>query len=419
MYDDQWRGGFWERETPIEAAIPKIVIPPNGPINSNMIKPKRRNRRSLTIFIILILVICGLTAALSSALNPTGSGFSGGWGSGDGGGSSGGGFGGSYYEDEYEPPKPPTMLKAETGTGVHVSLTDRAGTPLSNQDIYERNLPSIVYIEASSRFEGGTGTGVILTEDGYIITNAHVVAGASKAEVVLWNNQKYNARLVGWDADEDLAVLKIDGEDLIPAEFGDSRQLRVGDHAFAIGNPLGERYRATFTDGMISALDRFIEVDNVYMNLIQTTAPINFGNSGGALLNDEGQVIGITTIKIMSDEGTIEAMGFAIPSTRVKQVADLLIAGERVLPTTIGVTVKHVDDPVMGLRVEAVTNDQITNVKVGDIIIQADHILVAYPLDLMQAKAMHIPGETLELLILRGGVERTVQVMLQEDTGKS
>ena len=162
----------------------------------------------------------------------------------------------------------------------------------------------------------GEGTGIVMTADGYIITNAHVVEGAIQAFVTTANDVTYDVQLVGMSLEEDLAVLKVEAQELSPAEFGDSFALRVGEEVSALGNPLG--YRMSLSTGVVSALDRELVVEGSTMHLIQTTAAINFGNSGGALFNDRGQVVGVTAVKIVTDDGSTEGLGFAIHTERVK-----------------------------------------------------------------------------------------------------
>ncbi len=199
---------------------------------------------------------------------------------------------------------------------------------LSLQEIYLRCIDSVVSI--SCTFPGGsaTGTGVILSEDGYIVTNAHVVEGAVSVQVILNDERVLEAQLIGADEISDLAVLKVEEHGLIPAALGDSGVLRVGDAVVAIGDPLGISLRGTMTDGIISGINRDITVDGRAMTLIQTTAALNEGNSGGPLINCYGQVIGINTMKIgdyMSSAG-VEGLGFAIPSATVQEIVDQLIS---------------------------------------------------------------------------------------------
>ena len=198
---------------------------------------------------------------------------------------------------------------------------------LSLQEIYVQCVDSVVSISCTLPTGSATGTGVILTDDGYIVTNAHVVEDAAVIQVILSNEGVLDAVLVGADEVSDLAVLKVDAYDLIPAELGDSSMLRVGDAVVAIGDPLGISLRGTMTDGIISGINRDITMDGRTMTLIQTTAALNEGNSGGPLINCYGQVIGINTMKIgdyMSSAG-VEGLGFAIPSITVQEIVTQLI----------------------------------------------------------------------------------------------
>ena len=199
---------------------------------------------------------------------------------------------------------------------------------LSLQQIYENTIDSVVSI--SCTLSGGTssGTGVVISENGYIVTNCHVVEDARAITVLFTDGEVLTAQVVGTDAISDLAVLQVDAQDLRPAEFGDSGALRVGDLAVAIGDPLGIEFRGTMTDGIISAINRDVTTNGRTMTLIQTNAALNSGNSGGPLLNCYGQVIGINTLKIgaFTDSAGVEGLGFAIPSTTVKEVVDQLLS---------------------------------------------------------------------------------------------
>jgi len=215
--------------------------------------------------------------------------------------------------------------------GMDSSPTGVANIPqeggLSLQEIYVQCIDSVVSI--SCTFPGGsaTGTGVILSEDGHIVTNAHVVEGAAAIQVILSDERVLDAVLIGSDEISDLAVLKVDEHGLNPAVLGDSNVLRVGDAVVAIGDPLGISLRGTMTDGIISGINRDITMDGRTMTLIQTTAALNEGNSGGPLINCYGQVIGINTMKIgdyMSSAG-VEGLGFAIPSVTVREIVTQLI----------------------------------------------------------------------------------------------
>ena len=198
---------------------------------------------------------------------------------------------------------------------------------LSLQEIYVRCIDSVVSISCTLPVGSSTGTGVILSTDGYIVTNAHVVEDAAAIQVILNDERVLDAVLIGTDKISDLAVLKVDEYDLTPAVLGDSNVLRVGDAVVAIGDPLGISLRGTMTNGIISGINRDITMDGRTMTLIQTTAALNEGNSGGPLINCYGQVVGINTMKIgdyMSAAG-VEGLGFAIPSTTVREIVTQLI----------------------------------------------------------------------------------------------
>ena len=233
------------------------------------------------------------------------------------------------FQDEAASPKPNKEIKlslpaAALAPDVHLILNPPS-EELSFQEIYKKVIPSIVSIEVYGTRSLGTGTGVIMTDDGYIVTNHHIVDNYSEGYVVLSDGSEYEARLVGSDAESDLAVLKIDAQGLTPAEFGTSDQIQVGDTVLAIGNPLGSELFGTMTEGIVSAINRDVNVDGYDMSLIQTTAALNPGNSGGALINTAGQVVGITNMKMMSDYETIEGLGFAIPSVWAKEIVDTLL----------------------------------------------------------------------------------------------
>ena len=204
-------------------------------------------------------------------------------------------FFGDYYESDDISVPANSIPRAETGTGITLSLTDAAGPELSLQEIYRRCSPSIVsisaYVDPDNSSDYYWGSGIVMTADGYIVTNAHILEGTSAVTVAFSDGTEYEALLVGDDPQSDLAVLKIDAENLVCAEFGSSNLLQVGDEVAAIGNPLGEELRGTMTNGIISAINRDIEYNGHPMTLLQTNAALNEGNSGGALINMYGQVI--------------------------------------------------------------------------------------------------------------------------------
>ena len=198
---------------------------------------------------------------------------------------------------------------------------------LSLQQIYSDNIAAVVSIICTGRNSSSTGTGVVLTADGYIVTNCHVVEGARDIQILFSDDRQLAAQLIGADSISDIAVLRVNATDLDYAQLGDSASLQVGDAVVAIGDPLGTELRGTMTDGIISAINRDVNVSGRVMNLIQTNAALNSGNSGGPLLNCYGQVIGINTMKMgdsMSVAG-VEGLGFAIPSNTVGTIVNQLI----------------------------------------------------------------------------------------------
>ena len=228
--------------------------------------------------------------------------------------------------------EPPTRLEG-VKTSIQItaspqSLENIADVPgaVSWQDIYEKVMPSVVSITCYDGRSTSSGTGVIMDAGGYIITNAHVVEDAIQIRVLLTDGRELDARCVGADVISDLAVLRVTANGLVPAEFGDSDRLRVGDEVVAIGDPLGVELRGTMTNGIISGINRDIKSGNRTLTLMQTTAALNTGNSGGPLVNCYGQVVGINTMKIgdYASESGVEGLGFAIPITAVQSVLEQL-----------------------------------------------------------------------------------------------
>lgn len=181
----------------------------------------------------------------------------------------------------------------------------------------------------------GAGSGVIFRKDGYIVTNNHVISGAKEIIVSLSDGRSLSGKLVGADELTDLAVVKVDADDLPTAEFGNSDDIMVGEPAIAIGNPMGLEFQGSVTSGVISALNRSLEIDDRVLKVVQTDAAINPGNSGGALVNADGKVIGINSAKIARSD--IEGMGFAIPINTVKQIVDDLMTSGKVTRPYLGV----------------------------------------------------------------------------------
>lgn len=299
---------------------------------------------------------------------------------------------------------------------------------LSLQAIYEKVYPSVASISCVSQQSSSTGTGIVMSEDGYVITNYHVVEGAQEIVVLLGESDRYAAELVGGDDTTDLAVLKVEAKNLTPAEFGDTDMLRVGDLVVAIGDPLGTELRGTMTDGIVSAINRDLNLSGRQMTLIQTNAALNAGNSGGPLINCYGQVIGINTMKMSSyssTSSTVEGLGFAIPITSAKPIIDELIAQGYVSGR-----------PAVGIQGQAVSlNAQVfwhypsgvvitgilsesdaaqKGLAKDDIIVRFNGTGISSLNDLVTAKNDLVSGDTVELTIYRGGSYYTVDVVLMD-----
>ena len=301
---------------------------------------------------------------------------------------------------------------------------------LSLQDIYEKSIGSVVSISCTGYNSASSGTGVIMTDSGYVITNAHVVDGAREITVILHDQREFPATVVGADAISDLAVLHISAEDLIPAEFGDSSVLRVGDSVVAIGDPLGIELRGTMTNGIVSAINRDLETNGRTLTLIQTNAALNSGNSGGPLINCYGQVIGINTLKIgvFTSESGAEGLGFAIPSTTVKEIADQLISQGYVSGRpALGITGEGVSNFYQHLyrlpagvyinEVEENSDAAKNGIEPGDILISIDDIRVTTAEELANALASYNVGDTVRVVIFRSGRQYAANVTLHEAKG--
>ena len=283
-----------------------------------------------------------------------------------------------------------------------------------------------------------TGSGIVMSSDGYIITNAHVIydteseynmGKATSVSVVMGDNhdEEYEAEIVGYDIQTDLAVLKIDAEGLTPAEFGDSNDLEVGELVVAIGNPLGFELYGTTTCGIVSAVNREVQLEDRTMTLIQTDAAINSGNSGGMLLNAYGQVIGINSMKMGSSYGSasVEGLGFAIPISDAKEIINSLInngyvTGRPQLGIT-GVTVTESDaerfNLPQGVYVYGVAENSAAakaGLQQGDIITAIDGVEITTMEELSEQKNKHQAGDTVTLRISRSGETMDVQMTLQE-----
>ena len=315
-----------------------------------------------------------------------------------------------------------------TGQGVKLPIVREHGDALTAQEIYRQVNPAVVTVMVQREEKMGVGAGVIFREDGYIITNQHVLAGASECMVTLADGFTYPADYVASDAANDLGILRINMDQYpgrIPfpaAEFGDSDQLVVGDKVYAIGNPLGFELRGTLTDGIVSAINRDVWVDNRTMTLIQTNAALNSGNSGGPLINEYGQVVGINVIKMTSKYNNVEGLGFAIPSTYMERIInDLLAYGELQPEPLFGITVlslaEQAAEDIWGLKVEEVTSGGVgeaAGVRAGDFILTADGKEVRTSQELLQIRRQHYQGDVVPLTLWRDGEILEVTMVLTD-----
>ena len=301
---------------------------------------------------------------------------------------------------------------------------------LSLQEIYSRCIDSVVSISCATDSGTATGTGLVISEDGYLVTNCHVIDEARSITVQLTDQRVLPAVLVGKDVTSDLAVLYVEAEDLTAAQFGNSDSLRVGDSVCAIGDPLGVELRGTMTDGIVSAINRDISTNGRTMTLIQTNAALNSGNSGGPLINCYGQVIGINTMKMgdsMSTAG-VEGLGFAIPSTTVKEVVDQLIAQGYVSGRPcLGITGEAVSPLYQyyyrlpaGLLITDVTESSDAaqvGLEEGDILLTLDGKTITNAEALTTALYGYQVGDTIEAVIYRGYKQYTVILTVEEAKG--
>ncbi len=283
----------------------------------------------------------------------------------------------------------------------------------------------------------GTGTGIVMTENGYIITNAHVIfddseykcGEAIEVSVLFSNEEEHPAKIIAYDIETDLAVLKVDETGLKPAEFGNSDDLRVGELVIAVGNPLGFELYGSVTSGIVSALNRQIAINGREMTLIQTDAAINSGNSGGPLLNSCGQVIGINSAKIsssyLSNSASVEGLGFAIPINNAKVIIDDLINYNHVMGRPkIGITSTNITEAYsrylnlpMGVYIQSISEGsaaELAGLKIGDIIIGIEGEAITTNKELDKIMNKYKAGDTITLTIERSGEDMDILVVLQD-----
>ncbi len=386
---------------------------------------------------------------------------------------------GIYHHITYPDTKNAAVQTADTSVSETIKaenvstfkIDNNKNDILTTEEIVEKVMPAVVGIESTftapeqndddygndfGRFFGfdfgygggnqmpqqdpvGMGTGVVISEDGYIVTNAHVIYDSQNgyelaSEIsVLLGDDTYTAETVGYDVDCDLAVLKIDAEGLIAAEFGNSDDLKLGEDVTAIGNPLGFELRNTVTRGIISGLNRNITINDKTMNLIQTDTAINSGNSGGPLINKYGQVIGINSSKMSNTyygEASVEGICFAIPSNKAADVVeDFINYGYVKGKPQLGITCRDVTADIsqmygmpVGVYVIEVSEGsaaETAGLKKGDIITAVDDVEITTSVELTAQKNLHTAGDEIKLTFMRNGEEMTTTLTLDEQTENS
>ena len=402
---------YIHRGEPVQYAIPAEVP-----------KKKKKKKRISGVAVALTALLCMLSALLGAFL------------------------GGSLVKRSIPVPEAPAQvdptlesrIKAleEAAKKAPQQQAYDAQTSVTTTQVYEQNVPTVVGImnsKTATNVFGQTagiasaGSGFIIRSDGYVVTNCHVVEGAETLRVSLYNGQEYDARLVGADADYDVAVLKIEAEELEAVTIGDSDLLRVGDQVAAIGNPLGE-LTLSMTVGYISARDREINTDGRPMNMLQTDVAINAGNSGGPLFDMKGNVIGITTAKYSgstSSGASIEGIGFALPINDVMGIVnDLLELGYVTGRAYLGVTTMEMDARTaelyslpLGVYVSSVTKGscaETAGMKKGDIILRVGDIDTTSYSELKRALRAFSPGDQTTVTVYRGGTQLELPITLDE-----
>lgn len=304
---------------------------------------------------------------------------------------------------------------------VQLNLLSREGEQaLDATEIYKKVLPSIVCVEAYNETGYSVGSGIVISESGYILTNYHIIEGGTGLGIMLLTDWSvYDATLVGYDKELDLAVLKAEGSGFVPAQFGNSDELEVGDPVYAIGNPLGYLYGA-MSDGMVSYLgDRVAQLDYPG-RLIQTTAALNSGNSGGALVDAYGRVVGITYAKLtgIRNDTVVEGLGLAIPISDARSYINrILRTGDSARPSLGIQCYSPVEvDGVIGIQVAEATAGTPAYGKLlpNDLIIAANGIRVYTVDDMARILSEMDPGDEVELTVIRKGKEITVVVELYD-----
>ena len=330
-------------------------------------------------------------------------------------------------------------LDALEGKGEGTGPLEKPESNLTASEVYEKNIRSVVAINCTATVNGGfgqiyqtasAGSGFVLTENGYVVTNHHVIDGATKITVTFEDGTEYAAKLIGSDASSDIALVKIDATGLQPVTVGSSSQLAVGDQVVAIGNALGE-LSFSLTVGFVSGMDRDVNTDGSVMNMLQTDAAINSGNSGGPLFNARGEVIGINTAKYSgttSSGASIEGISFAIPMDDVIGMLEDLRDYGYIKGASMGVYVSDVDaesadkyNLPMGVYVQDIiagSAAEKAGIKAKDIITELGGYKIENMNDLTRALRNFEGGQTATVTIWRGGTEKVLTITFDEKTAE-
>lgn len=373
---------------------------------------KKHRRKEIGLFLLCAAVLAGLAVGAFFLGQNEGKKESGGK--------------GSVQETEKDDTAKVSIPKYKGDRSVRFTVRTSHGSALTPQAIYQKVNPAVVTVLVQLDGSAAVGTGVIFTSDGYVLTNYHVVAGGKDCNVTLSNNGTYAAEYVAGDANNDVAILKINRKNLPTAQIGSSAALTVGDAVYAIGNPLGTELRGTFTDGIVSAINRDVEVSGRNMTLIQTNAALNSGNSGGPLINVYGQVVGINTIKMSSAFSNVEGLGFAIPTSSLEYlISDLLTYGKVQPEPKLGISVEKLgmtlEDGAIGAKIVTVEPGSAAakaGVWNGDVLVSVDGEPVHSSDDVLRLRQRYHVGDKMKLKLWRGTAYVTVTLHLTQAVGK-
>lgn len=343
------------------------------------------------------------------------------------------GFGGGYLANKVNTSTSGSLNITKTSNSGTTTTASSTSTANSTSEIVKKTADSVVEISTESVVTGsfaqqyvqqGAGSGVIISQDGYILTNNHVINGANSVKVRLRDGTEYDATIIGSDSDNDIALLKVSATGLSPATFGDSNSLAVGDYVVAIGNPLGE-LGGTVTDGIISALARKVTIEDTQMTLLQTNAQVNPGNSGGGLFNANGELVGIVNAKQSATE--VEGIAFAIPINNVLDIlSDLKEYGYVTGKVDLGIDFTDITSDETAfyygvnqtgcyvLSVDSGSNAEKAGVTRGDLVTKVNDTDVSSSSDITAALEKAEVGDTVTFTVSRRGTSKTISFVLEE-----